>query len=710
MLGRNKENEMQKRFSESTWDSVEPLLSASGARGRVSVDGETVEAYIVFSTTAESLGITDKTSKQSDYGKFVESVKTGAIACWESEEALDKNELWLIPAPESIPYLDEYDFATGAAYKMVALNDDGEELVRSAQAVTYASVKEIIEEGTLVDAISEFGLASKDEVDTDDDEEVVIPRGPVVDTESENDVTADEGNFEDDDAFDGSKDEEASKTTVIHADVPLDEPDGDNDVDMDISDDDIDDSDVDTNVAVDDDFDDDFDDRLDDNMDTSEDIENEDANPDTDDDVTVTYVDANVVKGAMSRVFSRGDLTIDVDVRELDNMLDAQGDPIYLDENREVASDDSKEGSWLNRQLNDIARTANAEIKGARERCRGDIKKTYMTSMADAISSMLRDLDPTSGSIVRDYYSAAEAEYAKQVEQVENEMESYSKHVEDILEADRESAGNAARERAFAQFDQEHKDERDHMVDAARERKLADVECAYQSNRLSVDGYRASVAARLNDGLVSEASARAMSAFADGIGREDEIRAEAQKKQMALIEQYRKDDIARTTAILEEQARSTKIAQLEAQQRESLESLRHECADKLEDAKRDRERLLAENASKIEALKDAHTGELALKDKNIESLEETIEDYKKQMSVMGETYKAKYDDRLKLKDEELESSTQHNKRMMIGIVCIAIVCAIASFAVGMLLGVNHGIDSGIHAQPQITQTQTQTNR
>ena len=705
MLGRNKENEMQKRFSESTWDSVEPLLSAAGARGRVSVDGETVEAYIVFSTTAESLGITDKTSKQSDYGKFVESVKTGAIACWESEEALDKNELWLIPAPESIPYLDEYDFATSAAYKMVALNDDGEELVRSTQAVTYASIKEIIEEGTLVDAISEFGLAAKGNVDTDVDEDVVIPRGPVVDSESENDDVTDVANDEtpeDDSSDDDSEIDEASKTTVIHADIPLDEPDGGDDVDMDISDDDIDDSDVNTNVAIDDDFD----DTVDDNVDKPEDIENEDTDTDTDDDVTVTYVDANVVKGAMSRVFSRGDLNIDVDVRELDDMLDAQGAPIYLDEDREVASDDSKEGSWLNRQLNDIARTANAEIKGARERSRGEIKKTYMTSMADAISSMLRDLDPTSGSIVRDYYSAAEAEYAKQIEQVESEMESYSKHVEDTLEADREAAGNAARERAFAQFDQEHKDECDHMVDAARERRLADVECAYQSNRLSVDGYRASVAARLNDGLVSEASARAMSVFADGIGREDEIRARAQKKQMALIEQYRKDDIARTNAILEEQARSTKIAHLEAEQREALESLRHECADKLEDAKRDRERLLAENAAKIEALKDAHTGELALKDKNIASLEETIEDYKKQMSVMGETYKAKYDDRLKLKDEELESSTQHNKRMMIGIVCIAIVCAIASFAVGMLLGVNHGIDSGIHAQPQITQTQT----
>ena len=703
MLGRNKENEMQKRFSESTWDSVEPLLSAAGARGRVTVDDEIVEAYIVFSTTAESLGITDKTSKQSDYGKFVESVKTGAIACWESEEALDKNELWLIPAPESIPYLDEYDFATGAAYKMVALNVDGEELVRSAQAVTYASVKEIIEEGTLVDAISEFGLATKDEVDTDGDEDVVIPRGPVVDDKDENDETADDTDDLEDDK---SEDEDTSKTTVIHTDVPLDEPDPNNDVDMDISDDDIDDSDVNANASVDDDFD----DTVDDIVDEPEDIESENADTDTDDDVTVTYVDANVVKGAMSRVFSRGDLNIDVDVRELDNMLDAQGEPIYLDENREVASDDSKEGSWLNRQLNDIARTANAEIKGARERSRGDIKNTYMTSMADAISSMLRDLDPTSGSIVRDYYSAAEAEYAKQVEQVESEMESYSKHVEDTLDADREAAGNAARERAFAQFDQEHKDERDHMVDAARERKLADVECAYQSNRLSVDGYRASVAARLNDGLVSEASARAMSSFADGIGHEDEIRARAQKEQMALIEQYRKDDIARTNAILEEQARSTKIAQLEAAQREALESLRSECADKLEDAKRDRERLLAENAAKIEALKDAHTGELALKDKNIESLEETIEDYKKQMSVMGETYKAKYDDRLKLKDEELESSTQHNKRMMIGIVCIAIVCAIASFAVGMLLGVNHGIDSGIHAQPQITQTPTQTNR
>lgn len=656
--GRQKKSPLAKIFNESVFEQVLEDLRKNKAF-IVSRDG--VQEYVALSLDVNTIGGLDQSRRKDEAkGSIVECIRSGRILSYITEPLMDENLIVIIPTSGSLAAMEEFSLLTKAQYELCTIDVSGN-VVLLDKTVSYKDVVSVLVSDEDISSFMDDDFTStrmSDDMGTEEIENSVVDMGD--DDEEEEEHTDGDTSVDDDIESFEDGDSEGTEDDALDA----------------VTDDDIDS----------------LDDLIEVDASVSEPVSEPASAPEIESVSQEPVVEEEKdvpeqwVVDAVTRKFYSDDLNMEVSTEAFDVQFMPQQPYAPFDENRP--------SSWINDQLNEMSRVANAELRKLRYDNLFKLR-TYFFKLV----SVQCDRIVTTLSL-----EDTDSQYGKMYEQIKLEHEAAVSEVDAVvakkrakLEADwkrkLQDIGVEAARHAQHQYKEHYGAQHEALVSDLENQVRAACDADFHDMEQELFRRRRAEAATLLDMSINEVLDELTTMHSEYLADEHARYDELQAQMDAFREENRKYDVARTEAIAEQQRQMAEADRVLAQQTAKMREMSREYATKREELMAELSRMREDNDRRIAAAeKDASrrvSGAEGERDTLRKQYEELMNRYENLDKQKDEQYKL----RMLAKDDEIASWKERvahtedvQKRMGLMSVFALVTAVIAAVGVGFAAG------------------------
>ena len=623
-------------------------------------DGSESLAGLLVHTDAIG-GLSKKNKKDEDKGSFINAIASAnnELFIWGTEELLQANELVLIPTEKNVDLLDEYDFlktfeGKPVLYEVVLIHEDGS-ITRTGSKITLPEVFQAVQDSNSVAIQDGIDVESVDEglqtVGATEDDEVVVSLGG----DSEDEIPMEEPPVED---------VEEEVTEEVPADA---EPEVTQEVEEE-----------ETSMTEEDTYDEDS-------------FSDEDvvfSNPEDIEDVVGYHI--------------YGDLGLEVDMNKFYARFGGfTTSALPLLEPRPEKNDEAL--NYTIDQINLEIASINEELKNLRASNVARLREYYPNLMTKGLNQ-IEDLFS---------YGTTDGQYALALKQLEESKQARLSTVEGECAqqaGEKENAYSKARDayiesettRLAREYDSLHRPALEAEKSALYDKKRSEIEANAVTERHALDRKRQSEAqysARQFEMKVESMVSDQMSEF---LQQEHEVLRAGEEKIRQFLLENRQFEADRIKALQEELALNNKIEQLTRTHTAEIQRLREDAQARYAGQN---QRIMDNESRYEEKLKNRDETIVRLNEtvdniiaKSKAELEEANERYRKDMDFKTETHQQEVTrlmNQSQMWKEDAERQHTMNKRVIFGIIALAIIACIAVGFIGYLLGMKAQADATV---------------
>lgn len=626
-------------------------------------DGSESLAGLLVHTDAIG-GLSKKNKKDEDKGSFINAIASAnnELFIWGTEELLQANELVLIPTEKNVGLLDEYDFlktfeGKPVLYEVVLIHEDGS-ITRTGSKITLPEVFQAVQDSNSVAIQDGIDVESVDErlqtVGATDDDEVVVALGG----ESEDEIPMEEPPVEE-------VEEEGSEEVPAEVEPEMVSEETEPEVEE-------------TSMTEEDTYDEDS-------------FSDEDvvfSNPEDIEDVVGYHI--------------YGDLGLEVDMNKFYARFGGfTTSALPLLEPRPEKNDEAL--NYTIDQINLEIASINEELKNLRASNVARLREYYPNLMTKGLNQ-IEDLFS---------YGTTDGQYALALKQLEESKQARLSTVEGECAqqaGEKENAYSKARDayiesettRLAREYDSLHRPALEAEKSALYDKKRSEIEANAVTERHALDRKRQSEAqysARQFEMKVESMVSDQMSEF---LQQEHEVLRAGEEKIRQFLLENRQFEADRIKALQEELALNNKIEQLTRTHTAEIQRLREDAQacyagqnQRIMDNESRYEEKLKNRDETIVRLNETVDNIIA---KSKAELEEANERYRKDMDFKTETHQQEVTrlmNQSQMWKEDAERQHTMNKRVIFGIIALAIIACIAVGFIGYLLGMKAQADATV---------------
>lgn len=609
-------------------------------------------------------GLSKKNKKDEDKGSFINAIASAnnELFIWGTEELLQANELVLIPTEKNVDLLDEYDFlktfeGKPVLYEVVLIHEDGS-ITRTGSKITLPEVFQAVQDSNSVAIQDGIDVEKVDEglqtVGSTDDDEVVVS----LDGESEDEIPMEEPPVED-------VEEEVIEEVPADAEPEVKQEETEPEVEE-------------TSMTEEDTYDEDS-------------FSDEDvvfSNPEDIEDVVGYHI--------------YGDLGLEVDMNKFYARFGGfTTSALPLLEPRPEKNDEAL--NYTIDQINLEIASINEELKNLRASNVARLREYYPNLMTKGLNQ-IEDLFS---------YGTTDGQYALALKQLEESKQARLSTVEGECAqqaGEKENAYSKARDayiesettRLAREYDSLHRPALEAEKLALYDKKRSEIEANAVTERHALDRKRQSEAqysARQFEMKVESMVSDQMSEF---LQQEHEVLRAGEEKIRQFLLENRQFEADRIKALQEELALNNKIEQLTRTHTAEIQRLREDAQARYAGQN---QRIMDNESRYEEKLKNRDETIVRLNEtvdniiaKSKAELEEANERYRKDMDFKTETHQQEVTrlmNQSQMWKEDAERQHTMNKRVIFGIIALAIIACIAVGFIGYLLGMKAQADATV---------------
>jgi hypothetical protein len=663
-------------------------------------------------------GLNQKQKSDAAKGSIIELIAADKIQVVATKAMLDEEFLGLIPTAETLERMEEYRLLTDAPYYWVVFRteDGGHSLIADAVHDTPATYADAVavSRGTetiqsLLPAVWQWSGGTVESAAESDFERVLVgaaASGASVSTTgaapADTDPLGDAFSFDDDDevdysslAADGSLDLDSGEVT-----------DGEPALEFDAARFEAEFAGPETTFPDADDEEPEFDTT----WQTDDPDEGQTAAGETGDEDNSYFqylaenrnrvVDEDEVRDTIARRFLSDDLNLVVDLAEFERVFNTDTEGIAL----EIADDPS---DWLGSQVAQLSRQANAELRALHQGHVDELRQLYVETAALHVERTMAAVSTsTPGSQYAELMEGAKRDFESQRTNAQQEIAEQRREITARFEAAAQSRAEQAAAHARAVYEDKNRPK--------LERDLAEVgqevdrrhEEQYSHNRQTVLEMRrkdANVRIDVGNNRIFELLRERQAEQREG---ERALLERWNHQLIQFIDENRKDDIARSIALAEQLDRTNKVDELEEKHREELERLRREHAEREDTLRAEQVRIREEALAELQSRQAAWDSAATIEQERATASSGLIDQLREQVGSLREQYDAEYKARITSLEEDKKASAEAldrahglQKRATFILVALALVLAIASIAIGVILGWSWGHNQAVQTVP-----------
>lgn len=626
-------------------------------------DGSESLAGLLVHTDAIG-GLSKKNKKDEDKGSFINAIASAnnELFIWGTEELLQANELVLIPTEKNVDLLDEYDFlktfeGKPVLYEVVLIHEDGS-ITRTGSKITLPEVFQAVQDSNSVAIQDGIDVESVDEglqtVGATEDDEVVVS----LDGESEDEIPMEEPPVE-------NVEEEVIEEVPAEVEPEVKQEETEPEVEE-------------TSMTEEDTYDEDS-------------FSDEDvvfSNPEDIEDVVGYHI--------------YGDLGLEVDMNKFYARFGGfTTSALPLLEPRPEKNDEAL--NYTIDQINLEIASINEELKNLRASNVARLREYYPNLMTKGLNQ-IEDLFS---------YGTTDGQYALALKQLEESKQARLSTVEGECAqqaGEKENAYSKARDayiesettRLAREYDSLHRPALEAEKSALYDKKRSEIEANAVTERHALDRKRQSEAqysARQFEMKVESMVSDQMSEF---LQQEHEVLRAGEEKIRQFLLENRQFEADRIKALQEELALNNKIEQLTRTHTAEIQRLREDAQARYAGQN---QRIMDNESRYEEKLKNRDETIVRLNEtvdniiaKSKAELEEANERYRKDMDFKTETHQQEVTrlmNQSQMWKEDAERQHTMNKRVIFGIIALAIIACIAVGFIGYLLGMKAQADATV---------------
>lgn len=609
-------------------------------------------------------GLSKKNKKDEDKGSFINAIASAnnELFIWGTEELLQANELVLIPTEKNVDLLDEYDFlktfeGKPVLYEVVLIHEDGS-ISRTGSKITLPEVIQAVQDSNSVAIQDGIDVESVDEglqtVGATEDDEVVVS----LDGESEDEIPMEEPPVED-------VEEEVIEEVPAEVEPEMVSEETEPEVEE-------------TSMTEEDTYDEDS-------------FSDEDivfSNPEDIEDVVGYHI--------------YGDLGLEVDMNKFHARFGGfTTSALPLLEPRPEKNDEAL--NYTINQINLEIASINEELKNLRASNVARLREYYPNLMTKGLNQIedLFSYGTTDGQYALALKQLEESKQAR-LSTVENECAQQAGEKENAYSKARDAYIESETTRLAREYDSLHRPALEAEKLALYDKKRSEIEANAVTERHALDRKRQSEAqysARQFEMKVESMVSDQMSEF---LQQEHEVLRAGEEKIRQFLLENRQFEADRIKALQEELALNNKIEQLTRTHTAEIQRLREDAQARYAGQN---QRIMDNESRYEEKLKNRDETIVRLNEtvdniiaKSKAELEEANERYRKDMDFKTETHQQEVTrlmNQSQMWKEDAERQHTMNKRVIFGIIALAIIACIAVGFIGYLLGMKAQADATV---------------
>ena len=626
-------------------------------------DGSESLAGLLVHTDAIG-GLSKKNKKDEDKGSFINAIASAnnELFIWGTEELLQANELVLIPTEKNVDLLDEYDFlktfeGKPVLYEVVLIHEDGS-ISRTGSKITLPEVIQAVQDSNSVAIQDGIDVESVDEglqtVGATEDDEVVVS----LDGESEDEIPMEEPPVED-------VEEEVTEEVPAEVEPEVVSEETEPEVEE-------------TSMTEEDTYDEDS-------------FSDEDvvfSNPEDIEDVVGYHI--------------YGDLGLEVDMNKFYARFGGfTTSALPLLEPRPEKNDEAL--NYTIDQINLEIASINEELKNLRASNAVRLREYYPNLMTKGLNQIedLFSYGTTDGQYALALKQLEESKQAR-LSTVENECAQQAGEKENAYSKARDAYIESETTRLAREYDSLHRPALEAEKSALYDKKRSEIEANAVTERHALDRKRQSEAQYSARQFEMKVESMVSDQMSEYLEQEHEVLRKGEEKIRQFLLENRQFEADRIKALQEELALNNKIEQLTRTHTAEIQRLREDAQaryagqnqrimdneSRYEEKLKNRDETIVRLNEKVDAILEKSKAEL----------EEANERYRKDMDFKTETHQQEVTrlmNQSQMWKEDAERQHTMNKRVIFGIIALAIIACIAVGFIGYLLGMKAQADATV---------------
>lgn len=626
-------------------------------------DGSESLAGLLVHTDAIG-GLSKKNKKDEDKGSFINAIASAnnELFIWGTEELLQANELVLIPTEKNVDLLDEYDFlktfeGKPVLYEVVLIHEDGS-ISRTGSKITLPEVIQAVQDSNSVAIQDGIDVESVDEglqtVGATEDDEVVVS----LDGESEDEIPMEEPPVE-------NVEEEVIEEVPAEVEPEVKQEETEPEVEE-------------TSMTEEDTYDEDS-------------FSDEDvvfSNPEDIEDVVGFHI--------------YGDLGLEVDMNKFYARFGGfTTSTVPLLEPRPEKEDEAL--NYTIDQINLEIMSMNEELKHLRASNALRLREYYPNLMTKGLNQIedLFSYGTTDGQYALALKQLEESKQAR-LSTVENECAQQAGEKENAYSKARDTYIESETTRLAREYDSLHRPALEAEKLALYDKKRSEIEANAVTERHVLDRKRQSEAQYSARQFEMKVESMVSDQMSEYLEQEHEVLRKGEEKIRQFLLENRQFEADRIKALQEELALNNKIEQLTRTHTAEIQRLREDAQARyagqnqriMDNESRYEEELKSRNETIVRLNEKVD----AILEKSKAELEEANERYRKDMDFKTETHQQEVTrlmNQSQMWKEDAERQHTMNKRVIFGIIALAIIACIAVGFIGYLLGMKAQADATV---------------
>lgn len=626
-------------------------------------DGSESLAGLLVHTDAIG-GLSKKNKKDEDKGSFINAIASAnnELFIWGTEELLQANELVLIPTEKNVDLLDEYDFlktfeGKPVLYEVVLIHEDGS-ITRTGSKITLPEVIQAVQDSNSVAIQDGIDVEKVDEglqtVGATDDDEVVVALGG----ESEDEIPMEEPPVEE-------VEEEVTEEVPADAEPEVKPEETEPEVEE-------------TSMTEEDTYDEDS-------------FSDEDvvfSNPEDIEDVVGFHI--------------YGDLGLEVDMNKFYARFGGfTTSTVPLLEPRPEKEDEAL--NYTIDQINLEIMSMNEELKHLRASNAVRLREYYPNLMTKGLNQIedLFSYGTTDGQYALALKQLEESKQAR-LSTVENECAQQAGEKENAYSKARDAYIESETTRLAREYDSLHRPALEAEKSILYDKKRSEIEANAVTERHALDRKRQSEAQYSARQFEMKVESMVSDQMSEYLEQEHEVLRKGEEKIRQFLLENRQFEADRIKALQEELALNNKIEQLTRTHTAEIQRLREDAQARYAGQN---QRIMDNESRYEEKLKNRDETIVRLNEtvdniiaKSKAELEEANERYRKDMDFKTETHQQEVTrlmNQSQMWKEDAERQHTMNKRVIFGIIALAIIACIAVGFIGYLLGMKAQADATV---------------
>lgn len=626
-------------------------------------DGSESLAGLLVHTDAIG-GLSKKNKKDEDKGSFINAIASAnnELFIWGTEELLQANELVLIPTEKNVDLLDEYEFlktfeGKPVLYEVVLIHEDGS-ISRTGSKITLPEVIQAVQDSNSVAIQDGIDVEKVDEglqtVGSTDDDEVVVS----LDGESEDEIPMEEPPVEE-------VEEEVTEEVLADAEPEVKPEETEPEVEE-------------TSMTEEDTYDEDS-------------FSDEDvvfSNPEDIEDVVGYHI--------------YGDLGLEVDMNKFYARFGGfTTSALPLLEPRPEKNDEAL--NYTIDQINLEIASINEELKNLRASNVARLREYYPNLMTKGLNQIedLFSYGTTDGQYALALKQLEESKQAR-LSTVENECAQQAGEKENAYSKARDAYIESETTRLAREYDSLHRPALEAEKLALYDKKRSEIEANAVTERHVLDRKRQSEAQYSARQFEMKVESMVSDQMSEYLEQEHEVLRKGEEKIRQFLLENRQFEADRIKALQEELALNNKIEQVTRTHTAEIQRLREDAQARyagqnqriMDNESRYEEELKSRNETIVRLNEKVD----AILEKSKAELEEANERYRKDMDFKTETHQQEVTrlmNQSQMWKEDAERQHTMNKRVIFGIIALAIIACIAVGFIGYLLGMKAQADATV---------------